>query len=81
MGDDDQTTTKTKILSVLEHIEERLEEYKDIPEEVKQLRILQTQLHAALKTKQAQEERLGDIAYRILTTAISLLFPHNGKHK
>ena len=34
----DPTTTKTRILSLLERIENQLEDFKSIPEEVRQLR-------------------------------------------
>jgi len=76
-----EPTTKTKIFEVLERIEERLIEYKDIPEEVRQLRVLQTQLHDALKNKQAQEAANMNALYRLLKEAISLLFPNNRQHK
>jgi len=77
----DDQTTKTKILDVLQRIEERLIQYQDVPEEVKQLRELQTQLHNALKAKQAEEVTFRDALYRIATSAIALLFPNNSKHK
>ena len=77
----EQPTTKTQILAILQRVEQRLIEYKDIPEEVKQLRILQTQLHDALKNKQAQEAAWKDAGYRLLKEAISLFFPNNGKHR
>jgi hypothetical protein len=81
MPPDEQPTTKTKILESLKTIEERLVEYQHIPEEVKQLRILQTQLHDALKNKQAQEAAWKDAIYRLMKEALSLLFPNNGKHR
>jgi len=77
----EQPTTKTQILAILQRIDQRLIEYKDIPEEVKQLRVLQAQLHDALKNKQAQETAWKDAAYRLLKEAISLFFPNNSKHK
>jgi len=45
-------TTKTRILRAIERIENRLEQFKHIPEEVAQLRALNDQLHAALKQRQ-----------------------------
>ena len=80
-ADDENNTTKTKIFAVLQTIEERLTEYKDVPEQVRQLRILQTQLHDALKEKQAGEERWREALYRILREALALLFRDRGPHK
>ena len=74
-----ESTTKTQILAVLQRLEDRLIQYKDVPEEVKQLRILQTQLHDALKNKQAQETAWKDAIYRILKEAVALLFPNNNR--
>lgn len=78
---EEQETTKTKIYAVLIRLEERLIQYQDIPEEVKQLRILQKQLHNALENKRAQETMWRDALHRILKESISLLFPErkNGR--
>lgn len=78
---DEQATTKTKIFAVLQNIEERLIQYQDIPEEVKQLRILQSQLHNALESKRAEDGAWRDALYRILKESISLLFTNRGNHK
>ncbi len=74
-------TTKTRILEVVQRIENRLEQFKDVPEEVKKLRELQKQLHATLSAKKADEDTFRDAAYRVITSAVSLLFPDKGNHK
>lgn len=72
-------TTKTRILNAIERIENRLEQFKDVPREVEQLRALNNQLHEALKVRQDQDSIWRGAMYRILKESISLLFPERRK--